>query len=57
MNIVETILNFTYVYLAAVQPNARLRAVAPIVGFTSAIMTFWKTALYWLQVGHIFLLF
>jgi hypothetical protein len=50
LNVVETILNFAYVYLAAVQQNARLRAIAPIVGFSSVIMTFWKTALYWMQV-------
>ncbi|PWN33472.1 uncharacterized protein FA14DRAFT_156167 [Meira miltonrushii] len=49
MNIVETILNFSYVYLAAYQSNARLRAIAPVIGFTAAIATFWKTVLYWAQ--------
>lgn len=49
MNVVETVLNFTYVYLAAFQPNVRLRASAPVIGFAAVIMTFWKTVLYWLQ--------
>ena len=48
LNIVETILNFSYLYLAhrASPPYA---AVAPLVGFTAVIMTESKTALYWLQ--------
>jgi hypothetical protein len=48
LNIVETILNFSYLYLAyrASPPYA---AVAPLVGFTAVVMTESKTALYWLQ--------
>ncbi|UZJ55161.1 hypothetical protein CBS101457_004481 [Exobasidium rhododendri] len=49
MNIVETLLNFLYVYMAAIDGRPRLRALAPLVGLSVAIMTFWKTALYWLQ--------
>jgi len=51
MNVVETILNFLYVYMAAIDGRPQLRATAPLVGLSVAIMTFWKTALYWLQVS------
>lgn len=49
MNIVETVLNFVYVYMAAIDGRPQMRALAPLVGFSVALMTFWKTALYWLQ--------
>lgn len=45
MNLVEIALNVLYVYLAYV---AKYPA-ASVVGFTSAVMTFWKTVLYLLQ--------
>jgi hypothetical protein len=48
MNIVETILNFLYVYMATGRPE--LKAVSPLIGLSVALMTFWKTVLYWLQV-------
>ena len=56
MNIIETLLNITYVYLVHVAKWPP----APIIGFASAAMTLGKTALYWLQeyycgycaVGH-----
>lgn len=51
MNIVETILNFLYVYMAAIDGRPSLRAVSPLVGLSVALMTFWKTVLYWLQVS------
>jgi len=56
MNIIETLLNLTYVYLAYVTqwPGA------PLIGFGSALMTVAKTILYWAneyycgfcQIGH-----
>jgi hypothetical protein len=49
MNIVETLMNFLYVYMAAIDGRPQLRAVAPLVGLSVALMTFWKTVLYWLQ--------
>ena len=52
MNVVETILNFLYVYLAAIDGRPQARAVSPLVGFSVALMTFWKTVLYWLQVSR-----
>ncbi|KIY53360.1 hypothetical protein FISHEDRAFT_68966 [Fistulina hepatica ATCC 64428] len=56
LNIVETLLNLLYVYLAHVAEWP----AAPVVGFASAIMTLWKTVLYiaqeyfcqWCSVGH-----
>ena len=56
LNIVETILNVYYLYLA----HIRASPIATIVGFASIIMTLSKTVLYWLQeyfcggcaVGH-----
>lgn len=56
LNVIETMMNLAYVYLALVSqwPGA------PIVGFGSALMTLSKTVLYWAQeyycgycaVGH-----
>ncbi|KAF9237464.1 hypothetical protein BU15DRAFT_63187 [Melanogaster broomeanus] len=56
LNLIETLTNLSYVYLAHVSGWS----AAPVVGFAAATMTFWKTALYWLQevycggcaVGH-----
>jgi len=56
MNVIETLLNITYLYLAHIAQWPP----AAIVGFASATMTLAKTALYWLQeyycgycaVGH-----
>ncbi|KAF8629519.1 hypothetical protein AX17_005645 [Amanita inopinata Kibby_2008] len=56
LNVVETMMNFIYLYLAHVSqwPGA------PLIGFSSAVMTLSKTVLYWAQeyycnfcaVGH-----
>jgi len=45
LNIIETLMNVTYVYLAHVSqwPGA------PLIGFGAALMTVSKTILYWLQ--------
>ena len=56
MNIVETLLNLYYLYLAHISDSAS----APLVGFSGALMTLSKTLLYWAQeyycnfcaVGH-----
>ena len=56
LNIVENFFNLGYLYLAHVAGSP----VAPLLGFTSAVMTLSKTVLYWLQeyycggcaVGH-----
>jgi len=56
LNIIETLLNITYLYLAHITQWPP----AAVVGFASATMTLSKTALYWLQeyycgycaVGH-----
>ncbi|KZV73388.1 hypothetical protein PENSPDRAFT_648925 [Peniophora sp. CONT] len=56
MNVVETVLNLHYLYLA----HVRASPIAPVVGFATAVMTLSKTLLYWLQeyfcggcaVGH-----
>jgi len=45
MNVVETLLNILYLYLAHVAKWPP----APIIGFASAALTLGKTALYWLQ--------
>ncbi|KAL1664502.1 hypothetical protein GGF50DRAFT_101691 [Schizophyllum commune] len=45
LNIVETILNIIYLYLAHVSSSPK----APLIGFAAATMTLWKTVLYWLQ--------
>lgn len=49
MNIIETILNFAYVYMAAIDGRPAWRAASPVLGLSVALMTFWKTVLYWLQ--------
>ncbi|KAF8908123.1 hypothetical protein CPB84DRAFT_1959313 [Gymnopilus junonius] len=45
LNIIETLMNISYVYLAHVSewPGA------PLIGFGAALMTVSKTVLYWLQ--------
>lgn len=56
LNIIETLLNIAYVYLAHVTQWP----AAPVIGFGSALMTLSKTVLYWAQeyycgfcaVGH-----
>jgi hypothetical protein len=56
MNIFETLMNLAYLYLAHIS----LWPAAPVIGFTAATLTLWKTVLYWLQeyycgwcsVGH-----
>ncbi|KAH9919464.1 uncharacterized protein BXZ73DRAFT_92065 [Epithele typhae] len=56
LNIVETLMNIGYVYLAHVSGSPG----APLLGFAAAVMTLSKTVLYWLQeyycggcaVGH-----
>lgn len=56
LNVIETALNLTYVYLAHVAGWHG----APLIGFTSAVMTLSKTVLYmaqdyycnWCSVGH-----
>lgn len=56
MNIIETLLNLYYLYLAHISDSAS----APLVGFSAALMTLSKTVLYWAQeyycnfcaVGH-----
>ncbi|KAL1678399.1 hypothetical protein EV122DRAFT_264727 [Schizophyllum commune] len=45
LNIIETILNLIYLYLAHVSSSPK----APLIGFAAATMTLWKTVLYWLQ--------
>ncbi|KAI0344087.1 hypothetical protein BDW22DRAFT_1427735 [Trametopsis cervina] len=56
LNLVENVLNIVYLWLAHVSGSP----VAPVIGFTSVVMTLSKTVLYWLQeyfcggcsVGH-----
>ncbi|TFY75562.1 hypothetical protein EWM64_g8448 [Hericium alpestre] len=56
LNLVETLMNVSYLYLAHVSGWQ----AASLVGYTGAVMTFSKTVLYWLQeyycggcsVGH-----
>ena len=45
LNIIETILNIIYLYLAHVSSSPK----APLIVFAAATMTLWKTVLYWLQ--------
>lgn len=45
LNIVETLMNLAYVYLAHVSGWSP----APLIGFAAATMTLSKTVLYWLQ--------
>ncbi|KAK4052068.1 hypothetical protein OIV83_002362 [Microbotryomycetes sp. JL201] len=44
LNVVESILNFAYLGL-----EANKSPIAVLVGFTTVLLTFWKTVLYWLQ--------
>lgn len=56
LNIIETLLNLTYLYLAHISSWAP----STLIGFSSALMTLAKTVLYWAQeyycgycaVGH-----
>ncbi|KAG8777507.1 hypothetical protein FRC15_011289 [Serendipita sp. 397] len=56
LNIVESIVNFIYVYKAHISKDP----IAPLIGFTAATCSFSKTVLYWAQeyfcnycaVGH-----
>ncbi|RDB30051.1 hypothetical protein Hypma_013887 [Hypsizygus marmoreus] len=56
LNVIETLLNLTYLYLA----HVAAWPPAPLVGFAAAVMTLSKTILYWAQeyycgycgVGH-----
>ncbi|KIK97570.1 hypothetical protein PAXRUDRAFT_136029 [Paxillus rubicundulus Ve08.2h10] len=45
LNVVETLMNLSYVYLAHVSAWS----AAPLVGFAAATMTLSKTVLYWAQ--------
>jgi len=45
LNVIETLFNLFYVYLAHISQSP----VAPLVGFASATMTLAKTILYWAQ--------
>lgn len=45
MNIIETLLNLTYLYFTHVSGAT----VAPLIGFAAATMTLSKTVLYWVQ--------
>lgn len=47
MNLVETALNFLYLYLGSTLPLSRIGQVN-LVGFSAAILTVAKTVLYWL---------
>jgi hypothetical protein len=54
MNIIETLLSVFYLYLLYASPtrtsrSSMLHAAAPLIGFSSALATFWKTFLYWMQ--------
>ncbi|KAF8316150.1 hypothetical protein DL93DRAFT_2078415 [Clavulina sp. PMI_390] len=42
MNLIETALNYAYVYLAHISPSP----IAPVIGLTAATMTWSKTSLY-----------
>ncbi|KAK0522436.1 hypothetical protein OC835_006570 [Tilletia horrida] len=48
MNIPETILNYTYLWIVLFSTSPAARAVAPIIGFTATVMTASKTILYML---------
>ncbi|KAN0060360.1 hypothetical protein ACQY0O_007689 [Thecaphora frezii] len=60
LNVVETCLNFAYVYLAHSTRSPAKMAAAPLVGFTAVTMTLSKTVLYilndyfcdWCKTGH-----
>jgi len=47
MNLIETFLNFVYVYQVHIDPTP----AAPLVGIVAATMTLSKTVLYWVQEG------
>lgn len=53
LNVVESILNFIYLYLAHVKATPRSIAVAPLWGLVAATMTLSKTVLYVLNVSHL----
>ncbi|SAM07962.1 hypothetical protein [Absidia glauca] len=48
LNVVESILNLTYLYLASQPTNYNINKVN-LLGFSAALLTFNKTALYWLN--------
>lgn len=56
LNVVENFMNIAYLYMVHVSGSS----IAPLVGFTSIVMTLSKTILYWLNehycgwcsVGH-----
>lgn len=43
LNVIETLLNIAYLYLAHIS----LWSPAPLIGFTATVMTLSKTVLYW----------
>lgn len=45
LNVIETLFNIYYLYLA----HITITPIAPLVGFASATMTLSKTVLYWAQ--------
>jgi len=45
LNVIETLLNIAYLYLA----HVKQWSPAAVIGFGAAIMTLWKTVLYWMQ--------
>jgi uroporphyrin-III C-methyltransferase len=62
LNVIETMLNVEYLYLAHSSPSTSITAspsgkrrkghpTAPLIGFTAAVMTLSKTLLYHLQGG------
>lgn len=59
MNVAEDFFNFAYLYLAHSGDPSK-QAISPIFGFTGVVMTFSKTALYflcdfycgWCESGH-----
>lgn len=63
MNIIETVLNFAYLYLAHVDASIEALSIAPVVGLVAVVMTASKTVLYlfndwfcgpngWCKTGH-----
>lgn len=48
MNLVETFLNFLYLWMASRPVPERQMGIANLVGFTAAALTVAKTILYWL---------
>jgi hypothetical protein len=54
LNLIESIFNIEYLYLAysgkkSTKGKNRMDALAPLIGFTGAVMTLSTTVLYWLQ--------